>query len=102
MRKLTMLVSLAFVVVTLLAAPALAQRDPFDPVIDPNPPTTTTDGTTSSGEGPVVQPVPGTDVMANTGSDPSPWLAIAYALVAVGAGAIVIAKLHQPAPIRTR
>jgi len=89
------------------AAPAMAQRDPFDPVIDPNAPTGTTTGTTTTttdgtNGSPVFQPTDGSDVLANTGSDMSPWLAIAYSLILLGAGALVIARMQQPLPVRRR
>lgn len=95
----------------LLAGPAAAQSDPFDPVIDPNAAVTTTTGTTTTGTTTTgtgttgtgttsVQPGVGSEALANTGADVSPYLVIAYALVVVGAGALYVAKLHAPRPIQ--
>lgn len=105
MRRTTAVLLVAMTCVLLGAAPAMAQRDPFDPVIDPNAPTGATTGTTTTGGtngSPVFQPTDGSDVLANTGSDMSPWLAIGYSLILLGAGALVIARMQQPLPVRRR
>ncbi|HWC13453.1 MAG TPA: hypothetical protein VG929_02520 [Actinomycetota bacterium] len=87
-----------------LAGPAAAQRDPFDPVIDPNAAVTTTTGTTTTGTTTTgtgttsIQPGVGSEGLANTGADVSPYLVVAYGLVVVGAGALYLAKLHAPRP----
>ena len=90
----------------LVATPALAQRDPFEPLIDPNASTVGTGGTTTdpgtSDPATTFEPVNGSEVLANTGSDVSPWLAIAYSLIALGAGAVVIARMYQPQALRRR
>ena len=98
------LVSLALICLVLGAGPALAQKDPFDPVIDPNTSTTTTTDTTGSvgGGSTTFQPSVDNEGLANTGAGISGWLAIAYCLVVLGGGAIVIAKMYQPQPIRRR
>lgn len=106
MGKLTLVALLAFTCLALAAGPAFAQRDPFDPLIDPNAATDSGGGTTTGGQttggSTVFQPTDGSDVLADTGSDPSPWMAIAYALIAIGTGALVIARMHQPQPLRRR
>ena len=103
MRSVMLLLA-SFACLMILAAPATAQRDPFDPVIDPNAATTTTTGTTTTGgttgETTGVQPVVGSEGLANTGSDVGPYLVIAYGLLVVGAGALYLSKLHAPRPVR--
>ena len=104
MKKLAVLVALAIASLVLIAAPAFAQRDPFDPVIDPNAVpvvtgATTTDPTTTTT---TVPPNVGSDELANTGADVAPWLAISYGLVAMGAGAVVISRMYQPQLVRRR
>jgi hypothetical protein len=89
---------LALVCLALVAAPAAAQRDPFDPLIDPDAGTTV--GTTG-GTGTVVTPsVPqqevGSEGLANTGTNVEPWVAIAYGLVVIGGGILMIARLQEP------
>lgn len=106
MQRTTALALMAMTCVALMASPALAQRDPFDPLIDPNAPTTTTTttgGTTTTGTtggSQVFQPTDGSDALANTGSDVAPWMAIAYSLIVVGAGALALARMYQPHPVR--
>ena len=98
----------AMVCIGSMAGPALAQRDPFDPVIDPNASTvdTTTGGTTTTadttGDPSIFQPTDGSDALANTGSDVSPWMAIAYALIVLGVGALVLGRMFQPRPATRR
>ena len=108
MRRMTVLALVVMTCIGVMAAPALAQRDPFDPVIDPNAPAVTTGGTTTTtttdttGGSQVFQPTDGSDALANTGSDVSPWMAIAYSLLVLGAGALALARMYQPRPARTR
>lgn len=105
MRKSVLVVVLALVCLLLLAGPALAQKDPFDPVIDPNAGTgTTTTGTTgtvTTGQTDPTEPV-GSDALANTGPDVQPWLVIAYGLVVLGSTALVVARLQRPVPLSSR
>jgi hypothetical protein len=82
------------------AAPAAAQlRDPFEPLVEEGATAGTTTGETTGGTT-TVQPGPATEAEPTTGADPSPYLMVAYALVAIGAGAIVIAKTLQPVAAR--
>lgn len=102
MRRTIVFVTAVVACVALLSAPAAAHRDPFDPVIDPNAPTitgttgTTTTTTTGTGTAPEIR----SDGLAPTGSDPGPWLVVAYALLALGAGALTAVKLNAPRPAR--
>lgn len=108
MRKLLIGSLLGIMLVLVVAAPALALRDPFDPVISQadlsggtgdtsgDGGTTVGDGTGTTGDGSQVSP--GADVMANTGSETEPWLVAAYALIAIGAGAVVLSKLNSTQP----
>jgi hypothetical protein len=105
MRRVTVCLLVALVAVLALAAPAAAQlRDPFDPLVTEG---STTEGTTggtgtTTGGGQEVQPQPATEVDANTGGDPSPFLVIAYGLLAVGVGAVIVSKTLGPQPVRSR
>lgn len=90
------------------AAPALAQsdagvRDPFVPLISPTVPE---DGTTDptvpvDPGGVVVDPVP-TEPLPGTGSPAVTWFGLAYAVIALGAGAVALSRLFGPlrAPAR--
>lgn len=102
--RIAIVIAWSLVSLALLAAPAAAQRDPFDPVIDPNATVVTTTGTTTTtgtGTGTdttSVQPGVGADRLADTGGDVAPYVVIAYGLLVVGAGAVYLAKLHAPRP----
>jgi hypothetical protein len=105
MKALAALLLGASLVMVLTVTPAFAQRDPFDPVIGSTTGSTNTDGsatgpgTAPNGDGTTGQADPtqtGADVMPNTGADPMPWLALAYALVAIGGALVVLGRLHGP------
>jgi drug/metabolite transporter (DMT)-like permease len=94
-------VLLAITCIALAAGPALAQKDPFDPVIDPNAPATTTGGTSTGTTGTtIVQPSVGSEGLANTGFDLRPWLALAYTLILIGGGTLYLSRQAKPHPIR--
>ena len=94
MRRLVIVLALAGLMLAPIAA-AHAQRDPFAPAIDTGGVTT---GTEQPGTGAEPQPQPaqvGREVLADTGADIGPWFALAYALIAVGAGVLVAVRLRQ-------
>lgn len=107
MRKLLVASLLGLFVVLTSAAPAFAIRDPFDPVISQAELTGSgdTSGTATAGDGTGTDGAAGDDVvagnssegLADTGADTEPWLVAAYALIAVGAGAVLISKVNQTA-----
>ena len=100
-----MVVLLALTAVMLAAAPAAAQqKDPFDPVIDPDAATTTTTTGTTTATTSTTSPesVFESDRFANTGTDITPWLAVAYARLVLGGAALVIARMYQPQLLRRR
>jgi LPXTG-motif cell wall-anchored protein len=109
MKKITVVLMLGFILSALCAGPAFAQRDPFKE--------------SGVGGGDASQPVPGslgqaeqpfstttttaaeeTVVTANaeqlpaTGPEASVWLVIAYMLLALGAGALVLGRLYRAGP----
>lgn len=109
MKKLVIGSLLGLMLVLVVAAPALALRDPFDPVISQAQltggtgdgtgtadGTGDTDGTGTDGTGTEVSA--GADQMANTGSETEPWLVAAYALIAIGAGAVVLSRINSTEP----
>jgi LPXTG-motif cell wall-anchored protein len=86
-----------------LASPAAGQvRDPFDPVVDTSAQTTTDTGAVTSSRDPAATTETTTTAttetttdegtLPNTGGSVSTWLAIAYVLVAAGAGLLLLAK----------
>jgi hypothetical protein len=95
----TLLLALGLLLV--LSAPAAAQRDPFDPVIDTSVSTTTggTNGAPTGENDPVTPPGSGAqaDAFPNTGMDTQGWLAISYVLSAAGAALIVFARTRRTA-----
>lgn len=89
-----------------LGSPAAAHktglRDPFEPLISPEDATTTdtttTDTTTTDPTDPgttVTVTDPEDDGLPTTGSSAIDWLAIAYVLVAAGAGTLGFAKVNR-------
>ena len=99
------MIALLTLVAMALAGPAAAQKDPFHPLIDPNAagsgsvPSTDAGGSATGGST-TGQPPVGSDSLANTGMDVSPWLAIAYGLLAIGGGTLVLVRMYRPAPVR--
>jgi len=92
-RRLGLALAITAVTVVLLAPSALAQRDPFQPPAEsgevvpgaeqPAPP-----------PDPNVAPAPqAPEGLAETGIDGAPWLAVAYALVALGLGMVVLTRV---------
>ncbi len=107
MRKLLCASLLGLILVVATAAPALALRDPFDPVVSQAQITGTgagadgTAGTTGTGAGATNRTLVfenGSEALANTGSDTEPWLVAAFALIALGAAAVVLSKVNNTAP----
>jgi hypothetical protein len=94
----------ALVAVVLMSAPALALKDPFKPLVDPQAETGSTSGT---GTGSTIdEPAvpadenPFSEGMPNTGADTRSWMVLAYVLVVAGAAALVLAWARRPAPAR--
>ena len=92
-RRLALVLAVTAVSVALFAPSAIAQRDPFQPPAEsgqvlpgaeqPAPPSD-----------PNVAPAPQTpEEIANTGIDGGPWLAVAYALVALGLGMVTLTRI---------
>lgn len=83
------------------AGAALAQdagaRDPFVPLIQPNP-VATGDGTLVPTDPTVpVDPAPDpTDPLPTTGSSSTTWVGLGYVLIALGSGAVVLSKVLRP------
>lgn len=102
MRKLMAASLLGLVLVVSSAAPALALRDPFDPVISQSEGTGGTDtgtqvGPTDGDTGATVVNGTGSEPLANTGTETEPWLVAAYTAIAVGGAALAISKVaRQP------
>jgi hypothetical protein len=101
--------------VVLAAGPASAQRDPFDPVTGPQNDSSQEDESTQGGgvfeepedeaggtvEEPEVDPNQnqddnGSDVLANTGTDISGWLVLAYGLIVAGGSAVLVGRTWRP------
>jgi hypothetical protein len=94
MRSLVIATIVGVIALTALS-PAHAQRDPFEPAIETGEEAV---GSEEPAEEEPVSQVPGPQVgpgVANTGADNRPWLALAYALIALGAALIVIGRLRQ-------
>lgn len=92
MRKVIFLGAL-FLALSIASGAGAQVRDPFDPLIDP----AGSGGAVTAPEGaeaPTVEPAPQvtSDRLADTGFDPAPYLVAAYGLLALGAGALFLAK----------
>ena len=101
MRRAFAVVVLALVLLVLIAAPAMAQaRDPFVPLVQPGGAVDPETGEPVAGPQ-VAPPVQPSEPMPNTGTDTSSWFGLAYALIAVGAGMVVLGRMYW-APQVTR
>ncbi|HYO61516.1 MAG TPA: hypothetical protein VEU29_06425 [Actinomycetota bacterium] len=106
MRKL---LGLSAMVLVLFAAAPVAHaqeagvRDPFAPLIDPNPVATVTDPTAPTDPtvpvDPVVDP---TDPLPTTGSSSVTWFGLGYVLIALGGGAVALSRLFGPPRLAAR
>lgn len=86
--------AISVLVVVAASGAAAQQRDPFEPLVEPGAGEAPPDET---GTQPAPQPAePGADRLADTGSEAEPWLAIAYALAAIGVGAVVLSRTLSP------
>jgi hypothetical protein len=106
MRRALLICLVGSFLAVLGAGPALAQRDPFDPATggqsaEEEPSGSAEEGPFNQGEsaGQAEEPVTppqvnenGSEVLANTGADVSPWLVLAYGLIVAGAAAVVVAR----------
>lgn len=102
-RLAVVLAALGALAVT--ATPATAQqRDPFDPLVSTGSDGTeetggvpvSSESTSGSGTGASTESTVEESSLPNTGSGMSDWLAVAYALVAVGAGFVLITRIVSP------
>ncbi len=100
MRR-TLLVALFVLLLTcLVVAPAAAQRrDPFQPATGSGQGVAPEAETAPAAEEPVVE-APPSGALTNTGGDPGDWIAVALALMALGTGALLVARLNAPVRIR--
>jgi hypothetical protein len=98
-RKTIAAVVAALVTVLLLAAPALALKDPFKPIVDPQAETGATTAPGSTIDEPAVtgDENPFSEGMPNTGADTASWMVLAYVLLVGGAAALVLAWTRRPA-----
>jgi hypothetical protein len=106
MRRFAVTMAAMGLLFVLAAAPAFAQRDPFEPLVS-NEAGANVDDTGNAANGSSndqtsndSEPAPDTGSLPTTGSDMSGWLAAAYVLVAVGVGTVVVARMNGPEPRR--
>ena len=99
MRALISIVVATVAVVLVTAAPALAQKDPFDPLVTEADVTggETTGATEEDDAGAVDQPA-GRESLPNTGADTTSWLGVALALMAAGAGIVAAVRVLTTPP----
>lgn len=106
MRKflgLSAIVLVLFALAPVAHAQDPAVRDPFAPLIVPDPVATGTDPTVPTDPSVVVDPVPDpTEPLPGTGSPAVTWFGLGYVLVALGAGAVAVSKLFGPARLPAR
>lgn len=95
MRRI-LLAALATLFAFVVVGPAGAQRDPFQPPPGAEEPGSAAEQPPEGAEPqPAVErPATGPGV-ANTGFDGSPWLAVGYVLIAIGAGLVVAGRLSR-------
>lgn len=96
MKRLCVIAVLGLLLGLITAAPALAQRDPFK---EGSGQQSSQEPSRDRGQNGVADPAPqtGVEVLPLTGSESLPWLGVAYVLVAMGGGALVLVRLYHPA-----
>lgn len=97
MARLAALCAVVLALVVLAAAPALAQRDPFEPLVSQEG-ATTGGAPAPDGGAPAPQPQPAggaPEGLPATGSDVLGPLAAAYVLIALGAGSLAYRRLAR-------
>jgi LPXTG-motif cell wall-anchored protein len=100
MKRLLLLVAVIGAL-NLLAAPAMAQRDPFDPLVTEEAATSGSGQTSGSaddsgsGQNNDGAPVVEDSALPATGSGTS-WFAVAYVLIAAGDGFVVLGRVLNP------
>lgn len=106
MRKFLGVTAIVFV---LLASAGVASaqeaqtRDPFVPLIQPNPVATTDPSGVPIDPTVPVDPVPDpADPLPSTGSPATTWLGLGYVLIALGTGAVVLSKVYGPLRVAPR
>ncbi|HWL64846.1 MAG TPA: hypothetical protein VNP73_02635 [Actinomycetota bacterium] len=100
MRRTLAALILALLVLGLGAAPALAQRDPFEPAINEEgevQPEDEDEDEEEPAEDEDEDEDEGTagDELADTGASVEPMLVLAYALLAFGIAAVIVARLYS-------
>ena len=94
MRALFVVLAAVFLTLGSIA-PVQAQRDPFEPLVGEGSGAAEQEQPAAEEPAPEIQPQTGPTV-ANTGADSTPWLALAYALIAIGVGLVLLARLTRP------
>ena len=94
MRRLTALLPLIAAVLVMTAAPALAQRDPFEPAVVARPAATDVVAPQGDRIQPRLEPPPASERLADTGIDPRSWLGLAYLLTTAGLGVTLVGRLR--------
>ena len=106
MRKLLGVLAAGLILAAVSAAPALAQKDPFAPVVDLTPDEQQQPDVPGQPQvEPEPEPVPPpSQVLSNTGANVETWIAVAYMLIVAGAGAYFLARVMdmKPRPVRRR
>lgn len=102
-RRLLLAVAAVMVLGIAAAGPAVAQaRDPFEPLVS-NETSSSTDTSTAANsddqgasDETSTQPAPSESTLPNTGGGVTGWIGVAYVLVAVGGGFLVLGRVLGP------
>jgi LPXTG-motif cell wall-anchored protein len=104
----TVVLSICLAALVLCVAPASAQKDPFDPILEEgttatdtggatvSSDTTTSTDTTGTTDTTVAPEPPSDEPMPSTGADPSNWIVVSGLLVVLGAGLVVMSWFLEP------
>lgn len=96
MRRVAVLVLLALTATTLSATPALAQKDPFRPLVTEEEVTTQTGTTTTTTTEVTTEPTRSTAIsLSPTGFSAGVWMVVALLLFLVGSGFLVLDRYRQ-------
>ncbi len=96
MKRLCVVAVLGILLGLVAAAPAMAQRDPFKEGSGGSAQEPSRDRGQNGVSEPAAVVETSPEVLPLTGPESLPWLGVAYVLVAMGAGVLVLVRLYQP------
>jgi LPXTG-motif cell wall-anchored protein len=107
MRRFAIMLVCIAAILWVAAMPALAQKNPFEPLITEGDTTTQPDGDTTTTDTTDTTTTTTTDTqpsedepLPNTGADPGRWIGLAALAISLGVGLLILARVIHPPALR--